>query len=64
MSIMQLSDRNLPNNNLHELSPPYEKVIAIEVFKTLNKANNALNHICPRQKNLKTNYQFNCFAYI
>jgi Fic family protein len=39
---MQPYDRNIPYNNLPELPPPDEKVITIEIFQALNKANKAL----------------------
>jgi Fic family protein len=42
MSKMQPYDRNIPYNNLPELPPPDEKVITIEIFQALNKANKAL----------------------
>lgn len=35
-------DRNIPFNNLPLLPPPDEKIITIEVFKALNRANKAL----------------------
>ena len=39
---MKPYDRNIPYNDLPELSPPEEKVITIEILHALNRANKAL----------------------
>ncbi len=39
---MKPYERNIPYNDLPELSPPEEKVITIEILHALNRANKAL----------------------